>query len=145
MRGSTFFPQGRETARTTEKPDLNGSWTVVCYERDGQPIAEAKNATVTIKDNQISFQCKDGTTKIKSMQCEFGKPGHIRVTETDAASTTGERSSGEKAKEGVVVATKEYLAVCLHDESTGRSQEASASPSMKSKCTVILKREGSDR
>jgi hypothetical protein len=150
---SMCFPQAPETTRqTAEKPDLNGSWMILCYERDGKPVDEAKNATVTIKDNVISFQAKDGTSKIKSMRCEFIKPGHIRVTEVDSVSTTGT----EQAKEGVVVATKDYLAVCLHDENAGRNENAgrgqetsssqiSSSPSFKSKCTVILKRSDSTR
>jgi hypothetical protein len=144
---SMCFPQAPETTRQiAEKPDLNGSWMVLCYERDGKPVEEAKNAIVTIKDNVISFQAKDGTSKIKSMRCEFTKPGHVRVTEIDSVSTTGT----EQAKEGVVVATKDYLAVCLHDENAGRGQESSTSqtstnPSLKSKCTVILKRSDSSR
>jgi hypothetical protein len=141
------LPPNQETQRpTTEKPDINGSWVVLCYERDGNPVAEAKNATVTIKDNLISFQAKDGSSKIKSMRCEFVKPGHIRVTEIDAVSTTGDRSATDQVKEGVVVATKDYLAVSLHDNSEQRrGQIVTENPTVKPKCTVILKRAESNR
>ncbi len=150
MSAVMFFPQGRTSDQANaNKHDLDGSWTVLCYERDGQPVSEAKNATVTIKDNTVTFQAKDGTTKIKTMRCEFGKPGHIRVTESAASTQNGNDGNGsgnEKAKEGVVVCTKDYLAICLHDENASTTQtDGASSPSTKSKCTVILKREGSSR
>ena len=142
-----FFPQGR-AADQANKPDLDGNWTILCYEKDGQPVSEAKNATVSIKDNTVTFQAKDGTTKIKSLRCEFTKPGHIRVTETDASAgkgIDGNGSGGDKAKEGVVVCTKNYLAICLHDENTSTDKASDGSPTTKTKCTVILQREGSGR
>jgi len=194
-----MFPQtqGRQTPTDRAQPtaggdrlDLDGNWTVLCFEKDGQPVEAAKNATVTFKDNMIKFEGKDGTSKVKSMRIEFDRPGHIRVTEmepTSAGTSTtnrGTTASGStdnhgagKAESGVYVATKDYLAICLHDESaehgsgtgtgtgTGRSGSgtggtalgsgsqgsqgsqlsSSGFASSKTKCTVILKREGASR
>jgi len=158
--------QGQNPSRadgTAEKMDLDGNWTVLCYEKDGQPVEAAKDAVVTIKDNMVQFQAKDGTSKIKSMKLQFDRPGHLRVTETDATSGSGTTGSGRgttggtadhSAKAGVYVHTKDYLAVCVHDDATatdrgqgttGSGQGSTttsgrSSGSEKGKCTVILKK-----
>src|SRR4249919_3025573 len=77
----TERPVAQEAAKTAT---LDGNWTVVCCERDGQPVDAARNATVTFKDNTIKVEAKDGTIKMKSMRVEFDKEGTLRVTESDS-------------------------------------------------------------
>jgi uncharacterized protein (TIGR03067 family) len=130
-------------------PAIDGNWTVVSYEKNGQPMAEAKDCTVTVKDNTFTFSPKDGSTKMKAMRAEFGPMATLKITETDAISTNApaDKSAGE-AKQGVYVLSQDYLAICLHDtagrptpgenrETTGRDQKTASN---KSYCTVILKR-----
>ena len=137
----TAQPVAQEVAKTAS---LDGNWTVVCYERDGQPVDAAKNATVTFKDNTIKFEAKDGTTKMKSMRVEFGKEGTLRITESDSLVSAEKGARAEQAKAGVYVLSKNYLAICVHDETAVRDGAATerigGNPSMKSQCTILLKR-----
>jgi hypothetical protein len=34
---------------------LDGNWTVLCIEKDGQPVADAKNKTVNIANNTVTW------------------------------------------------------------------------------------------
>jgi uncharacterized protein (TIGR03067 family) len=135
-------PATQEAAKTAT---LDGNWTVVCYERDGQTVDAAKNATVTYKDNTLKFEAKDGTTKLKSMRVEFGKEGTLRVTEIDSVLSAEKSAGADPTKAGVYVLSKNYLAICLHDEVTGKdaagAERTTASlPATKSQCTIFLKR-----
>ncbi len=134
---------------------LDGSWTVLCYEKDGQPVAEAKRMTVTVKDNVATFTdgaADEKDSKQKAMKFAFGLQGTIRVSEIEGtASAATDPSSDKKAASGIYGMTKDYLAICLHDEaSTGKrgddsketpvKDERAGQPNAKSKCTVILQR-----
>jgi uncharacterized protein (TIGR03067 family) len=147
-----LFPQAGQaqvappaTAEAAKTATLDGNWTVVCYERDGQPVDAAKNATVTFKDSTIKFEAKDGTTRMKSLRVEFGKEGTLRATEIDSAVSTGTGARAEPSKAGVYVLSKNYLAICLHDDATGKDttgaeRTTGSPPATKSQCTIFLKR-----
>lgn len=126
---------------TDAQPSLDGSWTVLCFEKDGQAVPQAKKTAVTIKDNVATFTPAGEDQKQKSMKLAFGPQATIRVTELDATSTAP--AADQKATGGVYVLTNEFLAICLHDEAAGsgaRTDAASEKPITKSKCTVILQR-----
>jgi len=142
---------------------IDGNWTVVCLEKNGQPVAHAKDVTVSIRDNVVTFNCPANTAekdKIKAMRLDFSPGGKIRVTEAGAdgkfsntSTTPGAASPGNapgsantEAKAGVYVLALDYFAVCVHDES-GRegvvpagARDQVGKPNAKSHCTVILKR-----
>lgn len=142
----------REANRDNTPMSINGNWTVICYEKDGKPMPEAKNVTVNVKDNMITFTGgKDNM--MAPLKVNFGPQGTIRVTEAQVADATkptpGEKRSQEMA--GVYVLTNDYLAICLHDNAPAQQGEVTAAggtvpqqgqtqPQMKSKCTVVLKR-----
>lgn len=135
-------PQGIQNQQNQNReavtPKIEGSWTVVSYEKDGQPMAEAKNCTVTIKDNMITFEGKEGKAP-KAMRLEFANMGKLRATEIENVS---DRPDATKAKDGVFVCTQDFLAVCVHDtDATNRNPNAANNGTpTKSKCTVVLQR-----
>lgn len=146
-------PRAEPTAKPQATASLDGSWTVVCYEKNGQPMAEAKDCTVTVKDNVATFTPKDDKTKIMAIRIECGQNGTIQATEMTGASAENKPADRQQAKSGVCVKTQDYVAICIHD--TG-ANKAGATPNAKtdqdigtetkSYCTVILKRAGgSDR
>ena len=130
----TGVPQA-QAERVDQKSDraiaasLDGSWTVLNLEKNGQAVAEAKNMTVKAKDGTFTCSAKDGKPAM-SLKAEFTNTGHLT-----AQATEGENSTAV-AKAGVFVLTGDYLAICLHD-ATGTDA--------KTKCTILLKREGSGR
>ena len=143
---------GRDAPRDNTPTSINGSWTVICYEKDGKPMPEAKNVTVTVKDNMITFTgAKDNM--MAPLKVDFGQQGTIRVTETQAVDATKPTPCEKRnpTMAGVYVLTSEYLAICLHDNAPAQPGEVTAAggtvpqqnqnqPQMKSKCTVVLKR-----
>lgn len=124
---------------------IDGNWTIVCLEKNGQPVADAKNMTVSIRGNMITFN-KAGTTEaspnMKAMRVEFGQNGTVRVSETDdnkfgstapataPGTTPGTPGTGAPAgtKSGVYVLTQDYLAVCVHDAGAGTRPGTAATP-----------------
>ncbi len=132
---------------TTSAISLDGNWTVLCVEKEGQPMPDAKKMTCSIANNVVT--CKsDAKNDMKSMRLEFGPDATIRVTEMN------ERGVAEKAKTGVYVLSKDFLAICLHDsattttsagtdgERTSRKIDAAfaPTPNTKSHCTIVLRR-----
>ncbi len=129
------------------KVSLDGNWTVLCVEKEGQPMPDTKKMTVSIANNVVT--CKsDVKHDMKSMRLEFGPDATIRVTEMN------DRGVAEKAKTGVYVLSKDILAICLHDsatnttnagtdgERTSRKIDAAFAPTphTKSHCTMVLRR-----
>jgi hypothetical protein len=123
--------------RSVMHPSIDGNWAVLCLERDGQPVPNARNVTVHVKDNVVTFKCPDGTPekdKVRAMRVEFGRWGTLRVTEANAdgkfeiidpqpipgtaANPTG--AVRHLHKTGVYVLTHDYLAICLHEGPTHR-------------------------
>jgi len=160
--------QGTQGQRDSSPPmSIDGNWTVLCLEKNGQPMTNAKDVTVSIRDNVVTFNCPANTAekdKVRSMRLEFTQGGKIRVTEAGADgkfsntsttpnATTGNAnsgSSGHDAKTGVYVLAHDYFSICVHDES-GReggvvpagARDQAGKPSGKSHCTVFLKRSDS--
>jgi len=119
---------------------LDGNWTILAIEKDGQPMADAKEMTVTIKGDTITCNGKDGK-KSMTMRVEFGQKGTVKVTDTTNA------APGDKpeAKEGVYIHTHDFLSVCVHkagDRPGGAAGAASDKPDAKYSCVIFLKREG---
>lgn len=109
---------------------LDGNWMVVCAEKNGQPVADAKNMTVAIKGNVVTCNAPAGSTDkaMKAMRLTFGPNATIRVTEANADGkfndTTPDQTpadgtkpdANKGTKSGVYVLTSEYLAICIHEE-----------------------------
>jgi hypothetical protein len=118
---------------------IDGDWTIMCLEKDGQPVPNAKNITVHIQNNVATFKCPEGTAdkdKVRSMRIRFGHHGTVHVTEANAdgkfeqaetggagaataappAGNAGGGTAGEHhgAKTGVYVLTHDYFALCVH-------------------------------
>ncbi|WP_020473685.1 hypothetical protein [Zavarzinella formosa] len=135
---------------------MDGNWTVVCIEKNGVPVADAKDKSVMFKGNMVSFTGAEAKSQ-KSMKVEFGSQGKIRVTEIDPNVATDDKTDDDKtgkgAKTGTYILTKDFLAICLHDETTQASEVKPASgtetsfqsgqPQAKSVCTMVLKRSDS--
>jgi hypothetical protein len=147
-------PRAEPTAKPQATASLDGSWTVVCYEKNGQPMAEAKDCTVTVKDNVATFSPKDEKTKIMAIRIECGQNGTIQATEMAGAGSENKPADRQQAKSGVCVKSQDYVAICIHD--AGANKAGAATPNAKTEqeigtetksyCTVILKRAGgSDR
>lgn len=128
-------PARPDAAKKDGTPTLEGSWTVLCLEKDGQPVPDAKDMTVTLKDGALTCQCPK--TKM-TMKIEFTGPGKGKVT-------AGAAKEGEKAetKDAVFVMTNDYLAICVHDEQATTGSVTTYTPSSKSACSLVLKRSGS--
>lgn len=130
----TGIPQA-QAERADQKSDraiaasLDGNWTVVSLEKNGQAVAEAKSMTVKAKDGTFTCTAKDGKPAM-SLKAEFMNNGHLTAQATEGDNST------PVAKAGVFVLTGDYLALCIHDAS---------GTDAKSKCTILLKREGSGR
>jgi len=157
-------PQGQQRPGDASPHSIDGNWTVICLEKNGQPVAEAKNVTVSIRDNVVTFTSPANTAerdRMKAMRLDFSGEGKIRVTEAGAdgkfantapgaapGTTTGAApgSAGNQSKPGVYILTRDYLSVCIHDEQPREGAAARTEvgkPSGKSYCTVVLKRSDS--
>jgi uncharacterized protein (TIGR03067 family) len=144
--------QNQNPSERTTPTSLDGTWTVLSIEKQGQPVPEAKQMTVTIKDNTITCSGKDGK-KTMTWKVDFADKGMVRVKASEGESST----TTDKA--GVYVLTSDMLAVCLHEAGTGttgntgtgtnnnanQSQVSTSGPNAKSDCTIVLKREGAGR
>ena len=134
------------TAKVDAAKSLDGNWTVVCYEHDGKPMAEAKDCQVMIKDNVATFTCKDDKNKIKAMRFECGEKGTIRATEVDPKSEG--KPADAKTMAGVCVRTADFIAICVHPTDANTKTGTDGKPgtetgdNAKAGCTVILKRAG---
>ena len=127
------------SADDTKGPDskcLDGTWTVACYEKNGEPQADHKGMTVKVSAGTITCAGKDGKPAM-TMKAVLGSNGTIRVTEGE--------SSAAHAKSGVYVLSKDTLAICLHADKTAEGDTKAAADAPKPHCTIILKREGSDK
>ena len=134
-------PAGAADRNPAANASLDGNWTVICLEKNGQPVAEAKNATVMVKGNTATFKKQDGSagTEMKALRFDFGREGKLYVTEANAdgkfervgadaprpdgtappaAGGTDNRAGAraDGSKEGIYVLTQDYLAVCIHDQ-----------------------------
>lgn len=121
-----------DDTKVSPAKSIDGVWTVVSYEKDGQPQADAKGMTVKAENGTLTCSAKDGKPAM-TMKLTFGPNATLMATET-----TGETSTPTAAKKGVYVLTQDYLAICVHEEA--KPTDANPKPEIKGKCTVILKR-----
>ncbi len=129
--------QSRANPAAGAHPSIDGNWTIICLEKNGQPVADARNMTVSIRGDTITFN-KSGTTDpapaMKAMRVMFGPNGTVRVSEADdnkfsaapAAQPGAPPGAPSVAKSGVYVLTHDYLAVCVHDTAAPRTGAAAA-------------------
>jgi uncharacterized protein (TIGR03067 family) len=150
-------PKGDQKANA-----LDGTWTVVSIEKNGEPMKDAKDMTVTVKDNAVTCSGKDGKPAM-SVRFEFTGPGQARVTmdegatgskpaDADKPADTSKPADRAGTKQAVYVLTNDYLAVCVHDDKaggTGGDRPAggdrpgaitTSAPTAKTYCSIILKR-----
>ena len=126
-----------DDAKGPEAKCLDGTWTVACFEKNGEPQADHKGMTVKVSAGTITCAGKDGKPPM-TMKAVLGSNGTIRVTEGESGSAP--------AKAGVYVLSRDTLAICLHADKTADSDtKAAAGDAPKPHCTIILKREGSDK
>jgi|GEM_PF-2893533 len=152
-------PDKAPTAKPGAAQSLDGNWTVVAYEKNGQPMAEAKDVTVMIKDNTVTFTPKDAKTKMVAIRLEFPQPGMIRATEMESGSGSGTPDKSDpndkaapagkagQAKQGVYVLAQDYLAICIHDakgSGTGSGQTGDKEPVSKDQPATKDQPTGSD-
>ena len=124
------------TADRATQTSLDGNWTIVALEKDGQPVAEAKNMTVMAKGDTITCSAKDGKPA-KSWKVSFADMGTVKVTATEGDNAKPTESSG------VYVLTNDMLALCLHNSKNDKTEPTTVTsgPNQKSHCSIILKRE----
>jgi len=145
-------PKTEPTGKAQSSASLDGNWTVVCYEKNGQAMAEATGCQVMVKDNLMTFTPKDDKTKMMAIRIECGSNGTIKATEV-ANSDSGDKTEtkpGDKSvmKTGVCVKTQDYVAICIHEANGGSKTDKEpvaktdqpASTESKSYCSVVLKR-----
>jgi len=125
----------RTEDRSTQT-SLDGNWTIIALEKDGQPVAEAKNMTVMAKGNTITCSAKDGKPAM-TWKVEFAEMGMVKVTAIEGDDSKMLESSG------VYVLTKDMLALCLHNSKNDKTEPTTVTsgPNQKSRCSIILKRE----
>ena len=69
-----------EDAKGVAGRSLDGAWTVVCYEKAGQPQADAKGMTVKAEGGTITCSGRDGKPSM-TLKVAFGPNGTVQVTE----------------------------------------------------------------
>ena len=124
------------TADRATQVSLDGNWTIVALEKDGQAVAEAKNMTVMAKGDTITCSAKDGKP-VTTYKIAFGEMGMVKVTATEGDNAKPMENSG------VYVLTNDMLALCLHNPKNDKTEPSTVTsgPSQKSHCSIILKRE----
>ncbi|HEX4613699.1 MAG TPA: hypothetical protein VH092_36290 [Urbifossiella sp.] len=116
---------------------LDGTWTVVCYEKGGVPQADARGMTVKAEAGTITCSGKDGKTAM-TLRVAFGPNGTAQVTEAGGDTA----APAPAARAGVYVLTRDYLAVSVNQDGAGASPQPPAGQGGKARCSVILRREG---
>jgi uncharacterized protein (TIGR03067 family) len=117
---------------------LDGAWTVVCFEKDGKVQTESPGMTVKADGGTITCSGKDGKPAM-TMKIVLGPNGTVQLTEV-AADTAAPATA---AKPGVYVLTRDYLAISLNSENIpADADRATTDAANKSRCSIILKREG---
>ena len=84
----TTRPGGGLQADPTTQPGANpatvldGTWTVLAFERNGAPVTDATDLTVTIRNGIGTFAGRDARTQPpKPIRFELGRNGRVRVSE----------------------------------------------------------------
>lgn len=72
---------------------LDGAWTVVCFEKNGQPDADAKGMTVQADAGTITCTGRDGKPAM-TLRVAFGPNGTVQVTNGTYKSVSREAAKG---------------------------------------------------
>jgi hypothetical protein len=116
---------------------LDGAWTVVSYEKEGHPQAEARGMTVKAEAGTITCSGKDGKAAL-TLKLVFGPNGTLQVTEVSADTA----APATAARAGVYVLTQDFLAISVNEEIAADPKPVSVDgQGGKARCNVILKRE----
>jgi hypothetical protein len=121
-------------ADPTATTSLDGTWTVVAFERNGRPVADADTMSVTIRNGLITFTGGDESARLRPMRLEFAPNGMVRLIETPPADPPGTRpgttppdapkterpvapgsTPGVPARTGVYVLTRDFFVLSLND------------------------------
>jgi hypothetical protein len=136
---------------------LDGTWTVLTLEKNGDVVKDMANKTITVKNGIATFT--NGNDKREQMRLEFGPNGTLRVTDlsnnTDQTNTPPPGAipggvaqySPQQMKTGVYIMTNNYFSVTLHNNQPpppppGAPGFANAPRQSKAYMTLFLKRTG---
>ncbi len=132
--GQAPQPQDRSEETPNQKqtiasPLSDGQWTVVCAEKNGQSVDDAKGKAATVRDGVITWSHEG---KECSARLHFLPRGRVYATEMTidgravAATNRGaaeaqeptktEQAHGNVPNVGVFVATKDMVCLCLHHD-----------------------------
>jgi hypothetical protein len=139
-------PQAKEApanpGNTPQAASLDGNWTIITMEKNGQAVDKANNMTVTVKDNVVTFSDRAGgepSKDIRALRLSFGPNSTIQVTEAGAdgkfsdqpgqrtpgtPGTPGSPGSAQGSKSGVYILTNSHFAICIHDDSARNPGDA---------------------
>ena len=115
---------------------LDGAWTVLCYEKDGQPQADAIGMTVKADSGTITCSGKDGKPTM-TLKVAFGPNGTVQVAEVSADTA----APAPAARAGVYVLTQDLLAISINEEVAATDPKPAAGQGGKARCNLVLKRE----
>ncbi|MBY0456583.1 MAG: hypothetical protein K2V38_04545 [Gemmataceae bacterium] len=115
---------------------LDGAWTVVCYEKDGQSQADATGMKVKADAGTITCLGKDGKAAM-TLKVAFGPNGTVQVTEVGADTA----APAAPARAGGYVLTQDMLAISINEEVAGTDPKPAEGQGGKARCNVILKRD----
>jgi hypothetical protein len=129
-------PSDRDAA--AGRPTVEGTWTVIAFERNGSPVDGAPSRTATVRGNMLSFSAgKSETTKetspdgtFSALRLEFGPRGAIRVTElaggaaatdpkADRPASDATAPGASEARGGVYVLSRDYLVISVQENRGG--------------------------
>lgn len=86
---------------------LDGQWTVISLERNGQPVPNAQNMTVTVRGNTVTFDAGKATggaagnaNQMRAMRLDFGRDGRVFVTEANADGKFDATGTGSGGRSG---------------------------------------------
>lgn len=84
---------------------LDGTWTVICAEKDGQKLADVQNHTVTIQGDVLTWN-KDG--KEHRVHLQLGANHRLTATPAEGQQATGAQTrSGEQQNQSAGTAAKQ--------------------------------------
>jgi hypothetical protein len=127
---------GQDNPAPTSKT-LDGTWRVVCYEKDGQPQPDAQGMAVKAEAGTVTCTGKDGKAAL-TLRLAFGQNGTVQVTETGGDTA----APAPAARAGVYVLTRDFLAISVNEEAGGTTpRPAVEGQGGKARCSVILRRE----
>jgi hypothetical protein len=127
-------PAAADSPKGPDAKSLDGTWTVVSYEKNGEAQADARGMTVKAEAGTITCSGKDGKTAM-TLKVVFGQNGTVQVNEANGDSAT------TVSRAGVYVLTQDILAISINEEASADTKVVEGQGG-KARCNVILKREG---